>query len=133
LAARHVGKDRAAGAHSLRRSAAAEVAVAPGSHLATRPRVDEGRALWRAVQTHLSEARTALQSGDRAAALAAADAAVAIDPECAAANSLRDQILQTGLSRDRPGTDPSQDLPELSQELPQFLRTPGSSPPLVSV
>jgi hypothetical protein len=51
------------------------------------------RARWQALQSHLSTARACVDAGDRAKALEAIDAALAIDPDFLAAQSLRDCIL----------------------------------------
>ena len=51
------------------------------------------RERWQALQSHLSAARASVDAGDRAKALAAIDAALAIDPDFLAAHSLRDCIL----------------------------------------
>ena len=48
---------------------------------------------WQALQSHLSAARGFVDSGEPAKALAAIDAALAIDPDFLAAHSLRDRIL----------------------------------------
>jgi tetratricopeptide (TPR) repeat protein len=48
---------------------------------------------WQALQSHLSTARACVDAGDRAKALAAIGAALAIDPDFLAAQSLRDCIL----------------------------------------
>ncbi len=63
-----------------------------GTHLAPRPRVD-ARERWQALQTNLNVARASLEAGDRTRALEAVNAALAIDPEFLAAQSLRDRIL----------------------------------------
>jgi hypothetical protein len=53
----------------------------------------DARERWQALQTQLSLAREAVESGDRARALAAVQAALALDPQFLAAQSLRDRIL----------------------------------------
>jgi tetratricopeptide (TPR) repeat protein len=63
-----------------------------GTHLAPRLLVDQ-RERWQALQSHLSTARALVDAGDRAKALEAIDAALAIDPDFLAAHSLRDCIL----------------------------------------
>ena len=50
------------------------------------------RERWQALQAHLSEARRALNINDREAAEREVDAALAIDPEFAAARALKDRI-----------------------------------------
>lgn len=50
------------------------------------------RERWQALQTQLSQARTSLEAGNRADALAAVDAALAIDPDFLAAHALRERI-----------------------------------------
>ena len=52
----------------------------------------DARQRWQALQAHLSTARQALDRGDKPAALAALNAALAIDPEFSAARALRDRI-----------------------------------------
>jgi hypothetical protein len=51
------------------------------------------RERWQALQSHLTTARGFVDGGDRAKALEAIDAALAIDPDFLAAQSLRDRIL----------------------------------------
>lgn len=51
------------------------------------------RERWQALQSHLTAARGFVDGGDRAKALEAIDAALAIDPDFLAAQSLRDRIL----------------------------------------
>jgi hypothetical protein len=51
------------------------------------------RERWQALQSHLTTARGLVDAGDRARALEAIDAALAIDPNFLAAHSLRDRIL----------------------------------------
>jgi hypothetical protein len=52
----------------------------------------EGRKTLQALQAHIAAARSATARGDREAALAEVDAALAIDPHFAAAQMLRDQL-----------------------------------------
>ena len=52
-----------------------------------------GRATFQALQAHLAAAHAAAERGDRAAALARVDAALAIDPQFLAAQSLRASLL----------------------------------------
>lgn len=56
------------------------------------------RERWQALQQHLSAARSALESGDRRTALLSIDAALAIDGEFLAAQTLRERILTADLS-----------------------------------
>jgi hypothetical protein len=51
------------------------------------------RERWQALQTTLTAARSAVERGDRAAALAAVNAALELDPNFLAAHSLRDRIV----------------------------------------
>lgn len=51
---------------------------------------------WQALQTHLTRAQERTNAGDRAGALEAVDAALAIDPNFLAAHALRDRILALG-------------------------------------
>jgi hypothetical protein len=51
------------------------------------------RERWQALQEHLSRARKALEAGDRHGALQAIDAALVIDSEFLAAQTLRERIL----------------------------------------
>jgi len=74
------------------------------------------RERWQALQSRLTAARMALDRGDRHAALAEVDAALAIDPSFLAAASLRERILLA----------PAAALP--SVEPP----APSAAPPLVS-
>ncbi|HEY2905431.1 MAG TPA: hypothetical protein VGJ29_05985 [Vicinamibacterales bacterium] len=53
----------------------------------------DARERWQALQTNLNVARASVEAGDRARALEAVNAALAIDPEFLAAQSLRDRIL----------------------------------------
>src|SRR5262249_22943380 len=53
----------------------------------------DARQRWQALQTNLKIARERLDAGDHAAALTAAEAALAIDPDFLAAHSLRDRIV----------------------------------------
>ncbi|PYR43983.1 MAG: hypothetical protein DMF93_01630 [Acidobacteria bacterium] len=48
---------------------------------------------WQALQSHLTSTRAALDRGDRTAALAEVNAALALDPDFLAAHSLRERIL----------------------------------------
>ena len=61
---------------------------------------------WQALQTHLSSTRTALERGDRDAALAAVNAALQLDPNFLAAHSLRDRILAGELPAPQPPAEP---------------------------
>lgn len=54
----------------------------------------DARERWHTLQAQLLVARRALEAGDRPAALAAVDAALEIDPDFLAAQSLRDRILK---------------------------------------
>ncbi len=54
------------------------------------------RETWQSLQRHLSAARGFLEAGDHAQALAEADAALAIDSQFLAAQSLRERILAAG-------------------------------------
>jgi tetratricopeptide (TPR) repeat protein len=63
-----------------------------GPYLATRPDVD-ARETWQALQARLTNARAAVEAGDRPRALAEIRAALDIDPNFLAAHSLREQIL----------------------------------------
>ena len=56
----------------------------------------ESRAPWQALQERLTNARAAVEAGERARALAEITAALEIDPDFLAAHSLRDRILATG-------------------------------------
>jgi hypothetical protein len=51
------------------------------------------RERWQALQGTLTAARSAVERGDRAAALAAVNAALELDPQFLAAHSLRDRIV----------------------------------------
>jgi len=51
------------------------------------------RERWQALQTTLTAARSAVERGDQAAALAAVNAALELDPNFLAAHSLRDRIV----------------------------------------
>lgn len=53
----------------------------------------DARQRWQALQTNLTRSRARLDAGDFAAALAAVDAALAIDPDFLAAQSLRIRIV----------------------------------------
>lgn len=53
----------------------------------------EARERWEALQSNLRQARTAYAAGDRLGALAAVDAALELDPQYLAAQSLRSQVL----------------------------------------
>ena len=53
----------------------------------------DSRATWQALQARLTNARAAVEAGDRARALAEISAALDIDPDFLAAHSLRDRIL----------------------------------------
>jgi hypothetical protein len=53
----------------------------------------DSRAPWQALQARLTNARAAVQDGDQARALAEISAALEIDPDFLAAQSLRDRIL----------------------------------------
>ena len=55
----------------------------------------ESRAPWQALQERLTNARNAVEAGERARALAEISAALDIDPDFLAAQSLRDRILAT--------------------------------------
>jgi len=75
------------------------------------------RERWQALQSHLTTARGCLDAGDRAKALEAANAALAIDPDFLAAHSLRDRILA---------------LPGAGQTNPQERGQTDPPPPIVS-
>lgn len=66
-----------------------------GTRLAPRPSVS-ARETWQSLQRHLSAARGFLEAGDHARALDEADAALAIDSQFLAAQSLRERILAAG-------------------------------------
>ena len=76
----------------------------------------DGRERWQALQAHLSGARQALNEGDLARTIAEVNAALAIDPEFAAARALSDRLtaseppsaMSVGLP---PGADASATLP----------------------
>ena len=53
----------------------------------------EARERWEALQSNLRQARTAFAAGDRLGALEKIDAALEIDPQYLAAQSLRSQVL----------------------------------------
>lgn len=53
----------------------------------------DSRATWQALQARLTNARAAVEAGDRARALTEISAALDIDPDFLAAHSLRDRIL----------------------------------------
>jgi tetratricopeptide (TPR) repeat protein len=53
----------------------------------------DNRQRWQALQSRIGDARTALNTGDRARALRALDAALEIDPEYLVAQSMRAQLL----------------------------------------
>jgi tetratricopeptide (TPR) repeat protein len=63
-----------------------------GPYLATRPDVG-ARETWQALQARLTNARAAVDAGDRARALAEINAALEIDPDFLAAHALRERIL----------------------------------------
>src|SRR5262245_8158737 len=73
---------------------------ASGTRFAKAYDVDARQSL-KALQSRMGEARTALASGDRARALQALDAALAIDPGYLAAQALKAQLLHSHDS-DRP-------------------------------
>jgi hypothetical protein len=52
------------------------------------------RERWQALQAHLSAARAFIDAGDRRQALAEVNAALALDPDFLAAQSLRDRVLK---------------------------------------
>jgi hypothetical protein len=81
------------------------------------------RERWQRLQAHLSAARLALESGHRAAALDEVEAALALDPDFLAAQTLRDQIRSTPRSLETAG-----------QKLTQNAHSvqPAGPPPLVS-
>jgi hypothetical protein len=54
----------------------------------------DGRETWQALQGRLTNARVAIEAGDRSRALAEISAALEIDPEFLAAHALRDRILE---------------------------------------
>ena len=53
----------------------------------------EARERWEALQSHLRRARAAYAAGDRLGALEAVDAALKLDPQYLAAQSLRSEVL----------------------------------------
>ena len=53
----------------------------------------DARERWQALQAQLACAQDRLRAGDRAGALAAVEAALAIDPNFLAAHALRDRVL----------------------------------------
>jgi tetratricopeptide (TPR) repeat protein len=53
----------------------------------------EARERWEALQSNLRQARTAYAAGDRLGAIQAIDAALELDPQYLAAQSLRSQVL----------------------------------------
>jgi len=64
----------------------------------------DARERWQALQSRLTAARTALESGDRTRALAEVDAALALDPNFLAAAALRERIMGSGMGTEVPGT-----------------------------
>jgi tetratricopeptide (TPR) repeat protein len=78
------------------------------------------RERWQALQASLNIARASLEAGDRTRALAAVDAALAIDPEFLAAQSLRDRIIGSNA------------LPPTVQPRPPVAPAPPQRRPLVS-
>jgi hypothetical protein len=64
----------------------------------------DAREKWQALQAHLNTARESLRTGDRRAALDEIEAALAIDPEYLAAQTLRERIL-TLPQADRPSDE----------------------------
>jgi hypothetical protein len=72
-----------------------------GTYLAPRLIVDaKGR--WQALQARLAAARGFIDANDRARALEEIDAALAIDPEFLAAQSLRERVLSQTVDRATP-------------------------------
>jgi tetratricopeptide (TPR) repeat protein len=55
----------------------------------------ESRETWQALQARLTNARAALEAGDRSRALDEVNAALSIDPHFLAAHSFRDRIIAT--------------------------------------
>jgi hypothetical protein len=80
------------------------------------------RERWRTLQAHLNDARIRLDAGDRAGALKEIEAALALDPDFLAAQTLRDRIVAAG---------PSQTAGQKLASDSQFGQ-PGGSAPLVS-
>src|SRR4029079_5565073 len=90
-----------------------------GTRLATRPDVD-ARETWQALQARLTNARAAVEAGDRARALAEIAAALDIDPDFLAAHSLRDHILAA------PAVPPSE--PSAAPSAPSGTTLPAAPP-----
>ena len=76
----------------------------------------DARQRWQALQARLTAARTAVDAGDRAAALAEITAALELDAEFLAAHELRDRIVSMDETRPHPAAQaaPSQPAPEPS-------------------
>jgi tetratricopeptide (TPR) repeat protein len=88
----------------------------------------DARERWQALQANLNVARASVQAGDRTRALEAVDAALAIDPEFLAAQSLRDRIVKLS---DLPVAAPSAPPPP-SPSLSRPSADPFARRPLVS-
>jgi hypothetical protein len=80
----------------------------------------DARERWQALQSRLTAARTAVDAGDRAAALAEINAALELDAEFLAAHALRDRILaiDAAPSPDAPAPLPAPSQPDPSHREP---------------
>ena len=87
------------------------------------------RETWHGLQSHLSAARALLDAGDHEQALAEADAALAIDPQFLAAQSLRERILAVApRAAPRRPTAPPASAPPASVP-PRVVASPAHSQP----
>jgi len=82
------------------------------------------REQWQALQSHLTSTRAALDRGDRTAALAEVNAALALDPNFLAAHSLRERILAGDLL-------PAVPRPDLPIETPAAIQPIAVDAPVV--
>jgi hypothetical protein len=93
----------------------------------------DARERWQALQAHLTAARQAIDRGDQAAALLELNAALAIDPEFAAALALRDRIGMPELPLADPagrGAPDAVEAPPLFSDAPRIVAA--TPRPLVS-
>jgi hypothetical protein len=79
----------------------------------------DARERWQALQSRLTAARTALESGDRTRALAEVRAALELDPNFLAAVALRERIMRSGLGSEVPGSIARSEVPGSGFRVPR--------------
>lgn len=84
----------------------------------------DARQRWQALQARLTAARTAVDAGDRAAALAEITAALELDAEFLAAHELRDRIVSMDETRPHPAAQAAPSQPAAEPSAPPVSGAP---------